>query len=68
MRDLRGLYATLHREREKLCVAGRIAEGAVARGNIFAAFDAEAIEADIRRVDAALDQLEAEHHANPTQA
>ncbi|MGN6122860.1 MAG: hypothetical protein ACTHOJ_07875 [Sphingomonas oligoaromativorans] len=68
MRDLRGFYATLHREREKLCLAGRVAEAALSRGDQSAAAEADAIEAEIRRVDAALDQLEAEHHAHPTQA
>ena len=61
MRDLRDIYATLHREREKLCIAGRVAEAALARGDQSAAADCDTIEAEIRRVDAALNQLEAYH-------
>lgn len=64
MRDLRGLYATLHAEREKLAAAGRLAEAAAARGDMSAPAQADAIEAEMRRVDNAIDQLEEQHRVH----
>lgn len=53
--ELRRLYL----QREQVCLAGRVADEAVVRGDRSARIEAERLFAELRRIDLAINRLEA---------
>ena len=53
--ELRGLYL----QREQVCLAGRVADEAVVRGDRSARIEAERLFAELHRIDLAINRLEA---------
>ncbi|EQB30131.1 hypothetical protein [Sphingobium ummariense] len=53
--ELRRLYL----QREQVCLAGRVADEAVVRGDASARIEAERLFAELHRIDLAINRLEA---------
>lgn len=53
--ELRGLYL----QREQVCLAGRVADEAVVRGDRSARIEAERLFTELLRIDQAINRLEA---------
>ncbi|MEA3264598.1 MAG: hypothetical protein U9R07_14055 [Pseudomonadota bacterium] len=59
MSDAAGELRRLYLQREQVCLAGRVADEAVVRGDRSARIEAERLFAELRRIDLAINRLEA---------
>lgn len=59
MSDAAGELGRLYLQREQVCLAGRVADEAVVRGDRSARIEAERLFAELRRIDLAINRLEA---------
>ena len=59
MSDAAGELRRLYLQREQVCLAGRVADQAVVRGDRSARIEAERLFAELRRIDLAINRLEA---------